>query len=1005
MDFTTGRIKLMSTSMPLGFEPLDWAPPWHIERPPQIRPPLGPERTAWLEQRLLFQAGKSLKSVLDRIDPAIARNKPVTAIDEDTATVALLEFLEPQETNPTEDAPISGKKKRLPMHHARVFLAYFSRGFREYCQSHGLRQPRLPLIREFSLDEGSLQANAFSTLREYRHCIHQLINEIELRIITPAVPNETPEGIAALLTCSSALFGGLTRKAHWEALITALAFPLKRCGEIFAFTFDRPAPYRWIADPISEALLRRLWHCRLLPLPENTKPPPRLIQHFLDLKIATNAVWPHLEQLVSTAHVRHFAPDVAAVAQGLISNTPLAEEAWLRLISGTRHPAPRATVALAIPRIALPTPANSLQQVGLQSIIDDISAAVRWDPNARRRAGDQEAREGEGVRQYFSKARVTLRAAESKLEQHYARAGFPERHRYSFIYGLLVYARDLLELGGLKVRTLAPSTIDNYVSIVRNHLAQLHFEDLVALGTEARADAYRKNIRQQVVKERKIHRTAFEGFERSLLRHIDLIDEVDWGSIPGRARNRHLPSVDANLVDPALYQHVFDSLQEPKQSHPIVELARALLIVLYRFGLRTGEAAELTAGALTLHADGCASLRVGRSTLTTRKSTNALRLVGPIALPRQEFEFLTEYRDHRIAEAARRGRDRAGSYLFATGAGNRLDHVEPAQALLIEALRAASGDTHLRPRHLRHSFVSRVLLSGRDALELFDPISTTAVCDAWWRTFVTGHASPETGINSYGHVVELAHYQYVSGLVGEEVPLAFLSKLAGINSRSLERAQLRHGKNSTQRMRLFRERLRRNFPCADMADMLAYRVQYQPICLGQAREPIYDDDQRPSWEAAWSVYSNARVGRTTLDLSEPARVICQRVHDLEIRERLARRLKRRPQLSAEESAVAATLWQSLPTDHDLQRLIIAVTDWLRPAGTELLMPAELARELELLLRHRGLSRIDSRAGPAQKRWLWLTNDRGQVCCGWFELLAFLYTGTPQKHENMLSGWH
>ncbi len=976
--------------MTLDFDPLDWAPPWRIERPPKPCPPFGPERTAWLEQRLLFQSGKLLKSVLDKVAPGIAQNRSIPSIDEEALAVALLEFFEPE---PHADAADTKAMKRLPVHKARVFLTYFARGFRKYCQNHALTQPRLPLIREFSLDEGSLKIDGFSDLREYRRCAKKLLDEIEHRIIGTSLPQGSPEEIAALLGCSSILFGGLTHKARWEALITALCSPLNRYGEIFTFNFERPTPYRWIADPVTEALLRRLWESKQLPLPKNTKLSVGAIRKLLDLGVATSAVPAHLEQLVTSAHIRHFAPDITSVAKGLMSNTPLADEPWLRLISGTRHQATRAKTAVSIPRITPTASPSSIQQLGLRIVIEDIAAAVRWDPKALRKAGNSDARDGEGVRKYFSKATLALRAAESKLEHLFAKAGFPEQHRSSFIYALLLYARDLLELGGLKIRQLAPSTIDNYTSIIRNHLAILHFEDLVALGTEARAEAYRENIRTQVVRDRNIHRTAFEGFERSILRHIDGTDEVDWGSIPGRSRNRHLPRVDANLVDPLLYHHVLELLKKHSESRPIVELAQALLIILYRFGLRTGEAAELMLSSLSLHSDGTASLRVSPSKLTSRKSKNAVRIIGPIALPQYEYDFLAEFRDHRVSEAAQRGRDHTERYLFSNGkSSHMLELVEPAQTLMVEVLRQASGDPNLRPRHLRHTFVSRAFLSGRDALKVLDPAPANSVNDAWWRTFSTGHASPETGINSYTHVVDLAHYHYTNALVAEEVSFSFLSKLSGNDARSLERAQLRHGKDHADGVQLFLVAARRNFPCHGITDSLARRAQYQTIDLQPAEHLTSDEQQKFSWSVAWSIYSNARVGKNSGDLSDAAVFIQQRARDLEKQERLSLRLKRRPQLSNYESALAAALWQALPSDPELQRLLIQTAEWLRPNAREILLPAKIASELQLRLQQYGSNGISSRPGPAQKRWIKLGDERGEASTGWCELIAFLYSG-------------
>ncbi len=974
---------------------MTWAPPWRVDRPANVRPPPGPDREAWLDHRLLFRTSHALKAVLDRIHPAIALNERISTLDEEAVTVALLEFLESTTAPGSDDS----RKPRITPRKARVFLDYFVRGFRRYCQNHGLRQPRLPLIREFSLDEGALFSDAFDSLREYRRYIQRLTEKIDQLLIDPKSPTVTPEMVAALVVCSGALFGGLVRKEHWEALATALNKPLVRTGTLFCFLFDQPEPYRWIADPITEALLRRLGARGLLPLPEATKTTAKSIGLMLGIDGRGESALSRLVRAVRAAHVRHFAPDVASVAQGLIPNTPLADEPWLRLISGTRHPATRAKIELTIPRVIPKAQADTVQQVAIEGIIEEVALALRWDPKARRRQDNSESDNQQGAKKFATDAKVAIRACEGKLAQLYARAGHPNGYLRTFAYGLLCYARDLLELGGLKIRELAPSTISGYVGIVRTHLAQLHFSDLVELGTDARTEAYRNSIRQQLAQDRPIHRTALEGFERSILRHMDLTDEVDWASIPGRAKRRHLPAADANLIDPKLYRHVFEALDVPARHNLIIELARALWVILYRFGLRTGEAAEVTVGALILSGTGRhASLRVTRSELTSRKSKNALRRVGPIELPADEITFLRDYSEQRISGAAKRGRDRAESFLFATGTSHKLTHVELAQEYLIEMVRQMAGDPNLRPRHLRHSFVSRLFLSGRDCLDCFETFATGAAGNEWWRTYATGHASPETGIVSYTHVNELAHYHYVRQLITDEVPLVFLSRLAGNDARSLERDQLRAAAKRPV-VEAFLQSLRKSFPCSNVPNALDHRIDYPTVALQREPDLVEEETYRPNWEEAWAIYADARVGKTSCDMGEHATTIRARIQELEARERLVRRAKRRPQLDAEERAAAAAIWRTLPDDPSICALLAESVEWLRPRGRQIVMPADLAHALERLLQTSGLTRMQSRQGGSQRRWLWCPDANGQFSTAWLELVAFLYCGTGQLSNN------
>ena len=60
-----------------------------MDRPARARPLPGPERDTWLEHRVLFRTSRALKSVLDQIDPAIARNEPIAVLSEDAVAARL----------------------------------------------------------------------------------------------------------------------------------------------------------------------------------------------------------------------------------------------------------------------------------------------------------------------------------------------------------------------------------------------------------------------------------------------------------------------------------------------------------------------------------------------------------------------------------------------------------------------------------------------------------------------------------------------------------------------------------------------------------------------------------------------------------------------------------------------------------------------------------------------------------------------------------------------------
>lgn len=984
----------MNSSPRSDSEALDWAAPWRIERPARAKPLPGPALDAWLEQRLLVRAARDLKAVLDRIHPAIARNQPVARLDEDAVLSAVLGLLETPQAGCDGASP---NTRGMAQSKARAFLAYFVRGFRQYCLTHGLRVPRLPLIREFSLDNGLLDSDTFGGLQDYRRYVRALSAAIERLLDASTVPS--PTELTALIVGSAALFGGLPHEAQWKSLANALTRPPATDGSILWFMLDAPAPLRWIADPVTEALLRRLMSRDRLPLSETGSYSGRALQTLLDMDGRSSTAAERLRTAVQAAHLRHFAPDTAAVAQGLISNTPLPEEAWLRLISGTRHLVHRTRIATSAPRPRRTAAPATIEQTRLAAVIEHVVAAVSWNPSAERASGGVPGPSSAPDR-YATRARTELARCEQKLSELFSRAGKPGGHACTYAYGLICYARDLLELGGLKRASLAPSTVSNYVSIIKNHLTALWSEDLVALPTEKREQAYQTEIRAQAIGGRNTYRTAFEGFERSLLRHLDIADEVDWGLIQGHPRPRELPPADANLIDPALYRHMFQSLRAGSSIDPLEAMRHALLIVLYRFGLRTGEAAELMVGSVQFHANGTVSVRIQRSTLTTRKTINAIRTVGPIPLAADEYGALRDYCHWRESGTPGRPRERSATYLFSTPGTGRLELVLNAQQSLVECLREVAGDPNLRARHFRHAFVSRLYVSGRGDLECLNDDTLVAVTDEWQRAYLAGHAAPDTSIVSYTHTNELVHWHYARQLVRHEVSPGLLSRLAGNDARSLERAELRAG-DEVELIDLYLQSLRRGFPCRNVPNALAGRIPYPPMEVGPLviASPTHDDGL--DWTAAWDVYARARIGKAANDVGEHAIAIQVRVRELITHGRLRQRPHRRPQLGMAEQAAAAHLWPRLPTDAALQRLINAAAQWLRPDAYRLSLPAALAIELAYELRSAGLREIEMLPAPSQRQWLVHQTSDAARHKAWLELVAFMYCSLPVA-ANLLS---
>ena len=347
---------------------------------------------------------------------------------------------------------------------------------------------------------------------------------------------------------------------------------------------------------------------------------------------------------------------------------------------------------------------------------------------------------------------------------------------------------------------LAPATIASYFGDVTKCLAELAVPDLRQISD--RQDIYFKAIEGATVGNRGGVAISVQLFERTLLSHFDLDEEVDWSLLPAPLRLKL--GVDANLVDEATYQVLWETLKivrcEQEEYRP---LWRTLLLLLYRFGLRRGEAHELTLADIHLLKNRRVRLRIPLSRLTTRKSGQSVREIGPVILPREEWEVLDQFLSSRRNESKYRGSLR-DVYLFARpGHGSQLLDSATLFDPITMLLRWITGDPSIRIHHFRHGFASRLFAAGRSPLAALDESLARdelwQACfmrdGAWVRAFEVGHFSPTESLSTYCHTADLVHYYYSRRVVSEVLPLQFLSTLAGLSGRSLERTA--HRQRST----------------------------------------------------------------------------------------------------------------------------------------------------------------------------------------------------------------
>lgn len=769
--------------------------PWVIPNPGR-KPPPGPERAAWLEANLLARNRTELYGLLDGISPSLRKNLP-SDLDREAVALAILQFLEKVSATTARGATLI------------AMLRYLQRGFTAYCRYHGYPLLRIPLVQDFGLGDGLLDGQAIEA-----SLLHQsLVTGWMQRVPALWVPDAKPacsEVIGAIVT-SAALFGGLATAKKMKLLVEQLGTPIKTDGRYLWFDLQKDSwHYRWIADPATEVLIRRFTHLGLLPLPSGQRGSSSLsseITPFLSHVTSRMPVHPkEAQQLLILASrgmlIDHFAPDVTSIALNEIENVPLPSTTWLRVLTG-RLRTPENLPPLSIQPKAHQPFHGRISDSRVWKFIHCLKGAVAWNPEQRRSEGVTEPRKSSDILKDYKNNLVSeVATIRRDILKHYADKGEDGSSSYSLV--LCRYAEDLVSRGGPVRESLAAATIASYFKDVSESLETLAVSDVRQLPADARQEAYTRAILAATVGNQGGVAIAVKLFERTLQIHFDIDDEVDWSEVPVVSRGKL--GVDANLVDPATYQALWEALKvvvcNEEEFRP---LWQSLAAILYRFGLRRGEAHELTLADIQLLKDRRIRLNVAPSLLTSLKSRQAIRRIGPVTVTTEEWTVIEAFIAQRKQESMYR-RNLRDVYLFAwPGRGSQLLHTDTLFDPIKKILHWITGDETLRIHHFRHGFASRLFAAGRSPLASLDESRTRGELwlecfkqdGAWVRAFELGHLNPMESISTYCHVAELVHYHYSRHVVAERLPKQFLSALAGLSSRSVERNALRQKTGET----------------------------------------------------------------------------------------------------------------------------------------------------------------------------------------------------------------
>ena len=339
---------------------------------------------------------------------------------------------------------------------------------------------------------------------------------------------------------------------------------------------------------------------------------------------------------------------------------------------------------------------------------------------------------------------------------------------------LSAWAIHLCRHGTQYTPVLRANSVSRYIRTIGATLTELAYDkDFLSLSSIVLEDMFRNVVNSTPRKSQTYVLGRLNEFHH-FLRSTYGTPQLDWGEVVDEEL-LEADAIDAGIVTVAEFHRALNIIINSPEAENRTRLARAVLLTLiYRFGIRVGEAFQLTVSDILCDQKQII-LYVRNSIHGETKTDHGMRqlpLLGSLSdleqqLLKQWLAHVQEYAEDPLAllfpevEDSRHGVDRTVN-----------------TAAMTAALRSACGDENVRLRHLRHTCASRLFLA------MFYPQCphglTGQIYNALWEehdpahvrsqllggtsisrrglyaiALYMGHASPSTTLRHYVHSADL----------------------------------------------------------------------------------------------------------------------------------------------------------------------------------------------------------------------------------------------------------
>jgi len=328
---------------------------------------------------------------------------------------------------------------------------------------------------------------------------------------------------------------------------------------------------------------------------------------------------------------------------------------------------------------------------------------------------------------------------------------------------------------------LKASSISTYISTIgRSLLEQGQYLEPMVLSISGYEDLYRRIVETATRKNMKYTTDRLKDFHFFLSSVYAIPCDLDWSEVYEGDDDLY---IDACIVSEKEYLLSLSILLDNTDFNERDRYIHSMILLLgYRFGLRTGEIFRITGGDI-IRFNHETIVYVRNSTYGFTKTDNGVRqipLLGELTL--DENRLIDRWLSHINAYSDDFG---VAALLSQLGKEREIIHRGSSIERVIGVLRAVTGDSSMRIRHLRHSFASRNFLYvycpntpdgnlGKLYTSIAGKIDPNIVRHTllgpthvsqrglYATAVATGHGSPNVGIKHYIHLLDIATHDCVT---------------------------------------------------------------------------------------------------------------------------------------------------------------------------------------------------------------------------------------------------